>query len=194
MPLTNVDSAVTTKICEEFDQFVIHGFSNQPYMRGLSPKVVKSLLTKNDQLAQLDQMEQHWRRAGNDCMACTDAVTYYQEAIAERESWRLWLTSFSRAAYHSDALLLPFIIYAHEGRRDDRGLIVAYRQVGIALLLIDTNNGQLIWAGGRTAEGRRQEPRAKTGPEIPAYPPWEEVMNRLFVNEIWQEFPGRQNF
>ncbi|MFW7377820.1 MAG: hypothetical protein ACOH5I_03290 [Oligoflexus sp.] len=194
MPLSNIPEDNRRELCQNLDQFVVEGFKNQPYMRGISPSVVLALLEREEKLDILDRIDELWRRQPSDCSNCTNAVSYYKQAISERESWRLWLSEFSRAAFNSDAILIPFITYAHEGRTEERGLSVAYRNGGTILLLIDTNTGALIWAGGREAQARRQLPKTQAGPESPEYPAWSELVNRLLIDEIWQQFPGRQNY
>ncbi len=178
----------TQSLCQKFDQFVVSGFDGQPFMRGISPKLVGKLLEqaqKPDYLAKLDEL---WYRPGQACEKCDHAAQYYQEAIYPRQDWREWLTGLSRATSLADAILLPLIFEAELGTLNDRGLKFGYRKAFVLLLLIDTNNGELIWVGGRQSEARLaagSEQEAKT-------PAAEELFQNLFINNIWIEFPGRQ--
>lgn len=194
MSLSNVDRDRLLDICESFDSFIIEGFQGQPYMRGISAGVVKQLLEREGQLDILTEIDEHWRRQTGECAKCNRAIDYYKQVLSARQPWRIWLTGFSRTAYNSDAILFPLLTYVHEGRLDDRGITISFRKIGGLLLLIDTNTGELIWAGGREAEARRQLPRREAGPDEPPLPEWSEVYERLFTIELWQEFPGRQNF
>jgi len=194
MLLSNVSRDVKSDLCKAIDQFVVDGFKNQPYMRGISPTVVLALLEREKEDELLDRIDELWRRQPGDCSRCTSASAYYNQAIAQRESWRLWLSRFSRAAFNSDAVLIPFITYTHEGRTVERGLTVAHRNAGGLLALIDTNTGTLIWTGGREAQARQQKPNAQSGPDEPTFPDWPEVISRLLIDELWMQFPGRQNY
>ncbi len=179
-------------LCQQFNQYVLQGFEGQPYMRGVSPRVVTALLERNGQKALLSQLDQLWFQPGQSCAKCEEAISYYREVIAPRAEWRSWLTQFSRAASSSDAILLPFIVSANSRRMDDRGLVYAQRRATVALLLIDTNNGQLIWIGSRSAEVRKPLRDKDPQPSPEQFPLWEDLWQRLFVEDLWQEFPGRQ--
>lgn len=179
-------------LCQQFDQFVLQGFEGQPYMRGISPRVVSALLEKNGQKNLLSQLDELWYQPGQACSECEQAVSYYRQVIAPRSEWRTWLSQLSRSASNSDAVLIPFLVQGSSQRIDDRGLAYAQRQANLALLLIDTNNGQLIWMGARSAEVRRPLRDKEPTPAPEQFPPWDELWRRLFVEDLWQEFPGRQ--
>ena len=76
--------------------------------------------------------------------------------------------------------------------RGGRAVINARRAASIALLLVDTNTGELIWSGGREAEISNKVfadyPRVKT--MLP--PPQEDLKKHLFTDAVWLGFPGRQ--
>jgi hypothetical protein len=175
-------------LCDKFDQFVLEGFDGQPYMRGISPRVVLKLLEQNQQPNPLTRIDELWFRPGQACESCQHPATYYRDVIAPRPDWRAWLTNFSRNASQSDAILLPLIVSADKGTKNDRGLIFNFRQAALALLLIDTNNGELIWIGGREAETRL--PKEKDAPD--QLPDIDDFHRNLFIPDLWLEFPGRQ--
>lgn len=232
---SNVSDQDLQSLCEKFDQFILHGFSGQPYMRGLSPKLVTQLLEKAEEEAKaakeedeadqkqaseanaatetskdeepsdseedanaigpamLTQIPELWHQQANSCQQCMDAIAYYQQSIASRPAWLDWLNRFSRGAYNADSLLIPFIMHAQEIKGDDRGILIAKREAKARLFLVDTNNGQLIWAGGRTASVFNRD-RQQLDADKLNFPSWDELGNRLFRNDIWQQYPGRQNF
>lgn len=191
-PATELPGPELQLFCQSVDQFILQGFEGQPYMRGLSPRVVAALLEKNGQKNLLTQLEQLWFSPGQSCSECEQAVTFYREVIAPRNDWRSWLAQLSRAASSSDAILLPMLVHVGSQRINDRGLAYAQRRATLALLLIDTNNGQLIWIGGRSAEVRKPLRDKEAAPRPEDFPPWEDLWRRLFVEDLWQEFPGRQ--
>jgi hypothetical protein len=189
-PLSNTSVEEANKICAGLDEFVVDGFRNQPFMRGFSPKAVAKLLDTNKQSALLKEIEMLWRPADVDCTKCRTPMKFYTTAVADQQLWRLWLTQLSKATRNADAILLPFISYHFTDRQDDRGLDVARRSIGIVLLLIDTGTGKLIWSGGRESYAANIDV-PKTGPQSIQPPGIEPVLARVFVEDVWKEFPGR---
>lgn len=179
-------------LCDSFDSYVLAGFDGQPYMRGIAPVAVKKRLESDPKGPQLDQLEQLWFRPSQVCEACRNPTSYYKEVVGARSDWRQWLSSVSRETASSDALLIPFVAEAQGEVINDRGLYYATRSAQIVLLLVDTNNGDLIWAGAKKGEIR--QPIEKKPDDLKALPlpSWEELNQRLFVPELWAEFPGRQ--
>ena len=175
-------------LCQAFDTYVLQGFEGQTYMRGLSPKVVKTLLEQNKEPNFLAQLDELWFRPGQACEACRHPASYYNEVIAPRIEWRTWLVNLSRLTSQADAVLLPLFVTAKQGEINDRGLLFNNRQAAIALLLIDTNNGQLIWMGGRQTESLAP----KTSSTDTALPDPVTFFKNLFALDLWLEFPGRQ--
>ena len=114
--------------------------------------------------------------------------------IRERTKWVAWLGETSARLKNADALLLPFITHALERRYVDRGLRVAERGLGVALLLVDTNTGELLWSGGRSAvvPAKRLEAAGVAGELAP--PDWARVEERVYTDDLWRDFPGRQTY
>jgi hypothetical protein len=190
MPMTAWTPDDQTAICNRFDEFVLDGFKNQPFMRGFSPKAVLKLLENSQQTSMLKEIEMLWRPANVDCQTCRTPMSFYQTAVASQQLWRLWLAQLSRATRNSDAVLVPFALYHKNDTYDDRGLRVARRSLAVVLLLIDTGSGNLIWSGGRESYASTiSAPDAVATP--PAAPPLGEVLDRVFVEDVWKEFPGR---
>lgn len=195
LPLTNVGVAETKALCTEFDNFVLKSFNDQPYMKGYSPKFVAQQLTEAGAADLASKLPDAWAHRGSDCGTCETVPAFYHASIAGRLEWLTWLNSLSKNVRHADAVLLPFVTYAYERRLDDRGLVVAERGAGVTILLVDTNNGVLLWAGGREASVPHKElantPAGK-GPQSPPMPGWDDVYARLFTEPLWRAFPGRQ--
>lgn len=193
MPLSNIPRAEMQKLCTDLDQFIIAGFDNQPFMKGLTQKYVDKLYhAKFPKQGIAESIAHQWEHKSDDCVGCRTATSFYHTSIEARKPWSVWLTEFAKATNGSDSLLLPLIIYNNITHDDERGLVVARRTAGVALLLIDTNTGELIWSGGREAEVVskvfRDDPRA--GALDP--PDQDELKKRLFTDALWLEFPGRQ--
>ena len=192
LPLTNVSDQQVTAICAAFDTYVLGGFSDQPYMKGFSPKFVSQLLAESKAPNLLAQWNELWNHRGSDCNDCQTIPAFYQSSIANRPERLTWLNEFSKNVRHADAALLPFVTFAYERSYDDRGLEIAERGAGIALLLVDTNNGHLIWAGGREVSAPNKELLKVPSAKGPTLPDWQIVYGRLFAEPLWRGFPGRQ--
>lgn len=194
LPLTSAKDADLQALCSGLDAYVIAGFNGQPYMKGFSPKAVLKSLDDSSQEGLLEQLPALWLHTSGDCADCTTPPAYYRTTIARRPAWLQWLNTLSKGARNADAALLPFVTYAYGKSYDDRGLAVAERAAGVALLLVDTNNGELLWSGGREAavQSKRLEGGNVAGPLTP--PTWSAVAERLYTEELWREFPGRQVF
>ena len=194
LPLTRPDDPAIPALCAKADEFVLAGFNQQPYMKGFSPKSVLKALSDAKQPNLLSRLDAIWAHDGGDCQDCTSAPGFYVASRAQRQNWLLWLSELARSARNVDAILIPFVTYAQERSYLDRGLRVAERRAAVVLLLIDTNNGQLLWAGGRDGTAQSKVLPSGKGPGEPPLPPWSEVEPRLFTEDLWREFPGRQIF
>ena len=193
MPLSNAPMAEMSELCTAFDTFVAQGFENQPFMKGLSPKFVEKMYAASGATAKFsDVIALQWQFRSTDCAICRSVQTFYNASIAPRKEWAVWLSEFAKATKGADALLLPMVVYSATSKGDDRGVINARRAASIALLLVDTNTGELIWSGGREAEISNKvfadDPRVKT--MLP--PPQEDLKKHLFTDAVWLGFPGRQ--
>lgn len=192
LPLTSAKDQDVQALCAAFDQTVLKGFDGQPYMRGFSPKFVAQKLEAAGQKDALAKVPQLFAHGPDACERCGSIPDYFERSLAPRPELRAWLADVSRAVRNADAVLLPFVAYAYEQRLNDRGLHVALRAVGVSLLLVDTGRGELLWAGGREASVPNQRlEAAKVHVEL-ELPAWEAVGERLFTEDLWRDFPGRQ--
>lgn len=190
---TTVRESAGQALCERVDAFVEQGFANQPYMRGYSRRFVAQSLAAAGLNAR-DPL-QLWAKlkVQGPCPTCLSAPTAYSSLVATQSDWLAWLARYSAASNYSDAVLLPFVTHAYERAYDDRGLVVHERGIGVALLLIDTASGQLLWAGGRSTvvPNKRLAAQTKKDAALP-FPDWEFVWERILTSALWLEFPGRQ--
>ena len=190
-PLTAPESVVA-EICTGFDAFILQGFERQPYMKGLSPRFVNQALSGKNLQSPSAVIHRVWAREGGPCTGCASPLVYYKTKVMPSASWQIWLGELSQSARNADAILLPLILSAEESRYHERGIAVAERSAEILLLLIDTASGRLMWAGGRQVH--LPEKRLAQDLQQPDFdpPPWSDVTQRLFVEPVWQDFPGRK--
>ena len=193
LPLTSQKEADVNTLCAQYDTFVTEGFKAQPYMRGLSPKLITKVIETEKKPSLIEDGFKLWTSSlSSACMNCKTAAGYYSSSIAALPDWRKWLAEFGGVAKGADAILIPFFMYAYEDLLDDRGLIEKKRAAGVSLLLVETSTGALIWAGNQEAVATTKEFSTSSSAKELAFAPWERVMQRLLVNNIWRDFPGRQ--
>jgi hypothetical protein len=194
LPISTIQKADFDQFCARLNQFVIDGFTGQPFMRGLGSKAVQQALEKAARPQMLQEIDALWAHRAGDCEECQHAAEFYEKSIANRKEWRDWLYQFSSSVLNVDAVLLPFVTYATQQKINDRGFDDAVRKAGIVILLIDPVSGTLIWAGGREAAATKRYQRVAKVGDVTEYPAWELVYERLFLEDVWAEFPGRQLF
>ena len=193
LPMINRPKEEIASICEDFDKYVADGFDNQPYMKGLSPKLVDKLYNAAGITPSIaDTIVQEWRSLPADCQECDNLPTFYNQSIRPRSSWQIWLTKFSNATKGSDAIMIPFLLSANTRLEDDRGVWQSIRSGALAILLIDTNDGSLIWSGGRESDVIYKALVNSTNKSEMKEPPLDDLKRRLLTDALWLEFPGRQ--
>ncbi len=193
-PTSNFSPDDIQALCRKFDEFILRGFEGQPFMRGLSPKAVEKGLAAAQKPQHVDEINHQWRHLGTPCVPCNNPVSFYNTAIAPRGDWLLWLNTLSRSVRNADAVLLPLITFGSHLQFNDRGVIVNQRRAGVVMYLIDTERGSIIWAGGREAEVSHKALVGATETTPPALPSLDRLMERLFIDDMWKDFPGRQQF
>ncbi|MBF0441002.1 MAG: hypothetical protein HQK54_03790 [Oligoflexales bacterium] len=241
-PLFNVKEEEIKELCNKFNSFIVAGFDRQPYMRGLSTKLIIKLLLEQSKKDQSEskkgtlsstkeklgkdkntketkenkenkeqlplknenivptfetlqkEISELWKHKPGDCTECENPPSFYSASISKRTDWQMWLNTLSKSTRNVDALLLPVLTYGYQEKYNDRGVEVFSKKASVSIFLIDTNNGVLIWAGGREAEAvtKRLERNGVKEELVP--PSWEIIYERLFIKDLWKEFPGRQNF
>ena len=184
LPAANISNKILTETCSAFDSKVLQAFENQPYMNGISPKALQKVLT--DHPTKLSDIDQLWERDATTCLDCTDPGAFYRRSIAARIPWRTWLQQIADRTKDGDAILMPFIISMQQNQFTDRGIPMMRHSGTVALLLIDSRNGDLIWFRSRTAI-LDQLAQSITA----AHNPWDLLRQRLWIPYLWDGFPGR---
>ncbi len=186
-PIGNAAPTDEIILCKRIDQMVLDGFLQQPYMSGFTPKSVAKQMeaTFPDYI---EKMQVLWK--GPPCPSCETPLEFYKKISAMEPNWLAWLKKVSEQTRYSDAVLLPFLLFAQEQQFDDRGMGTSRRAAGVLLLLLSTHDGSLIWGGKQTAllETQMQPSAAML---FPPYPEWEKLYPALFTEGLWKGFPGR---
>lgn len=183
----------TTSLCEEFDKYVADGFDNQPFMKGLSPRLVEKMYTNAGLLPEIfTSISTEWAAKDSDCQNCRTLPSMYKISIKPRRSWQIWLSKLSSATKGADAVMIPLILSTNTRLENDRGMQLSIRSGAIGILLIDTNDGSLIWSGGRQAEVIYRAFANSVSAKSLREPPLDDLKRRLLTDAIWIDFPGRQ--
>jgi hypothetical protein len=182
-----------TVLCEEFDKYVADGFDNQPFMKGLSPKLVEKLYAAAGLSPQIfTAISTEWAAKNTDCKDCRSLPAMYKLSIKGRQQWQIWLSKVSSATKGADAVMIPLVLSSNTRIENDRGILLSIRSGSIGMLLIDTNNGSLIWSGGRQAEVIYKAFANSVSAKAMREPPLDDLKRRLLTDAIWIDFPGRQ--
>ena len=188
-PKTDLSDETTQRLCTDFDDVVVKSFTNQPYVRGYSPSFVLKILKAKNKLDLIGDIGAAWTTQKDiQNLPIRGPVDYYKLAVQPNVRWREQLQELANNVKGVDAVLLPLLISGRNSRRDERGVIVYERTASVLALLINTANGELIWTGGRKASASRQHFKGQSGGK---FPDWQQVAERLFVNSLWRDYPGR---
>ena len=190
-PQSNISEKDRASFCPSVDEYVLEGFRGQTFMRGHTPKAVNKALLESGKMALVGALSQLWRFEAARSASCADIPAYYNGLVKPRREWRQWLLEMSAATYQSDAILIPFMAFAREDKINDRGLLLAKRALGVVLLLIDTQSGDLIWAGNRQSTMSRQRLVDQVELTYPDFPPWSGLVREILIDALWREYPGK---
>ncbi|MBI2601864.1 MAG: hypothetical protein HYW48_02305 [Deltaproteobacteria bacterium] len=190
-PRSNVRDEDLKEPCRELDDYILLSFDAQPFMKGFTPKALGKFLVEAKKQSLMDVLASFFRYDPELCEDCQDIAMFYNESVKVRDEWRQWLRSFSEATHESDALLLPIFAFAWEDRENDRGLMLSKRALGVTLLLVDVETAQLIWVGGRRTTHSTQAFANATQGEFPEFPPWTKLWERILIEDLWRQYPGR---
>jgi hypothetical protein len=179
------------EFCKSIDAYVLEAFRGQNFMRGFTPRAVEKALSEAKKLPLLDSFMSHWRLDPKECGNCADIGTLYTRVVKPGPAWREWLLDFSTSTHHSDALLIPILDFAREDKENDRGLLLSKRSMGVVILLIDTQNGNLIWTSQRQSTLSTHRLREGAGVSFPDFPEWKLITRELLIDTLWREYPGR---
>lgn len=192
-----------SSLCHEFNKEVIKGFSDQPFMNGYTPNAIAKMVSPSKASSDLSKLQEklaaftfeglkYWRHQPSLCDKCINVPSTYEHSFIKNQEWRHWLHEFSRQTQYSDALLMPFILFQNQQKRNDRGLLISERSAQIALVLIDTNNGKIIWSQQKEATANNQNLPKNAEHGFPEFPKWAVIYKRLFTKDLWTDFPGKQ--
>lgn len=181
-------NSLLPELCPSIDSAIIQGFTNQPYMNGFTPKLVQQMLKKSDLDTHLDDLTAFWKRPVTTSPSSEGLLESYRNFTLPNPKWLVWLHQLSQATGYSDGLLLPLIVWVEESQDTVQGLLTFQRTLKLGLLLLDTNNGNVIWYGERASTLSQI---SVNGKESTTFVPWPKLLENSLTEELWMNFPGR---
>jgi hypothetical protein len=114
------------------------------------------------------------------CFSRSSFIEFYSYCLSQEKSWLSALNSLSAQTLNADAALITVITNLNDKVVNNQYQI----STDISVLLVDTNNGKLIWGNSKHAQLVNSNEKA-------FYPRWQDLFNSIFVPEFWKNFPGR---
>ena len=114
------------------------------------------------------------------CLARKNFVEFYSYCLSKEPDWLDGLNRLSARVLNADSALLTVVTNLQNHVNKGQYEITA----GISVLLVDTNNGELIWGNTKTET-------LKNADDQKAFPKWESLLNNILTPDFWSRFPGR---
>ena len=193
---SSIDPAIVNaqQIIPKIQNKVIQSFNGQPNINGHSFSAV-SIAIGNVKPTVWDKLNDSMKLIANrfnsnetsvrtlitsSCLARRNFMEFYSYCLAPDPIWIDNLNSLAARVLNADTALLVVITDIESAVIDD-----VYGISGsFSILLVDTNNGKLIW--GKDGSSSLLNPKDKK-----YYPSWDELTNKIFNDDFWDKFPGR---
>lgn len=173
---------------------VTSAFQNQPGVNGVSFSTVRQAIGKRPNVwdvldAQMrstslkltSRNSQERAELSSDCLKRKNFLDFYSFCLAPEKKWVSGLNTLSAKVLNADSALLTAITRLEKTTEKNRYGIAA----GLALVLVDTNTGKLIW--GKQTSGELLAPEGSA-----SFPEWSPLFESLLNDNFWAEFPGRK--
>lgn len=193
---SSIDLAIVNaqQIIPKIQNKIIESFHAQPNINGYSYSAVSTAIG-NVKPTVWDKLNDSMKLVANrfnssetsvrtliisSCLARKSFVEFYSYCLSPDPLWINNLNSLAAKVLNADTALLVVVTNIQSSVVDD----VYGISGGFSVLLVDTNNGKLIW--GKDALISLLNPEDKK-----YYPSWDELINKIFNHEFWEKFPGR---
>ncbi len=114
------------------------------------------------------------------CLARKNFIEFYSYCLAQDKDWLAGLNTLSSRVLNADSALITVITHL-ENKEENQN----YKTIGsFAILLVDTNNGKLIW-------GNFKKEILINPPDKKYFPQWDDLLNKVLDADFWNGFPGR---
>lgn len=188
-------SLMSGELTATLETRILAAFKNQPGVNGIAFQTVRTALKTNPKIYK--DLDNEMRTMGelansgtaretllltSECRARKNFLDFYQHCLLKSQRWIGALNQLSMAVQNADSTMIPIITAIEKNTEKD----VYALKFGLALLLVDTNNGRLIWGRDVTVK-LSSTSGSKQFPEVAA------AYDKLFTESFWAEFPGRRS-
>lgn len=184
----------STPVMQKLESKVIDSFHSQPNINGYPFSAVAKALGKtsptiHDELntalknvvSRFSSRETKTRILITPrCLGRKSFIEFYTYCLAPDPKWIQSLNSLSAKILNADTALLVFLDNLQSNQKE--GLYAL--SGGVAILLVDTNNGKLLW-------GNESFATLNNPPDKLYFPKWDDLANALLPISFWKGFPGR---
>jgi hypothetical protein len=187
-------SLISGEVITAVESRILSAFKNQPGVNGIAFQSVRFSLKSIPKLP--SDIDSEIRLMGqltnsgaaretllltSDCRSRQNFLDFYKHCLLKSQRWVPLLNQFSLAVQNSDSILIPVITSLEKNMI--RGIYSV--RFGVALLLIDTNSGRLLW-------GRDAAVQIDSAAGAKQFPDIKLAYDKLFTEDFWAEFPGRR--
>ena len=186
---------ITEKLIPSLENKIIDSFSHQPNINGYPFSAVKKAIEIKPKLGVWDNLDQTMKNVGSrfssrdikirllitpNCLARRNFVEFYSYCLAGEPAWLTNLNLLSAQVLNADSALITVIT-----ELQDKVVNKQYQiKGGLAILLVDTKNGKLIW-------GNYESETLINSADKQYFPSWDDLLNKILVPDFWNNFPGR---
>ncbi|MFZ9519720.1 MAG: hypothetical protein ACO3A4_04515 [Silvanigrellaceae bacterium] len=183
------------EIITAIESKILSAFKNQPGVNGIGFQSVRSSLKTTPGLSA--NIEGEMRSMGQlansgsaretlllsgECRSRKSFLDFYKHCLLKSQRWVPLLNQFSLVVQNSDSMLLPILTSLEKFTNKDTYSV----RFGVALLLVDTNSGRLIW-------GRDSSVLVESPAGVKQFPDLKTAYDKIFTESFWAEFPGRRS-
>ena len=191
---------VTEKIIPSLEKKIMESFTNQPNVNGYPFSAVKKALHYHENPSEgnsvwnsmsVNLKEIAARFSSRDiktrlqinpkCLARKNYVEFYSNCVSHETQWLANLNLLSSQVLNADAALITVITELKKNQLPNKQYEI---KGGIAVLLVDTNNGNLIWGNDKTETILYPVDKKY-------FPSWDDILNKILTPNFWNGFPGR---
>lgn len=193
---TSIDPAavVTSQIQSQIESKILAAFKNQPNVNGISFQTVRSLIKESPKLA--SEIDTELKTIGQlansgstkellllskECRSQKNVLDFYKHCMIHSSKWIPLMNQFANTVQNADSVLVPILTTLEKSTEKNIYTV----RVGVALVLIDTNSGKLIW--GRDSIIQFDSPQGTK-----QFADVNSMLDKIFTEEFWHEFPGRR--
>ncbi len=187
----------TEKLFSLMETKILKAFENQPNINGYSYDIVRNALEKKPNTKMLlDQLNKSMNDVAGrfssrdiskrilitpECLSRKNFLDFYSFCLSSHRDWLDGLNKLSFQVMNADSAIITVVNNLKNSEKNTHYTI----SLGVAVLLVDTNNGKLIW-------GNEANLSLEQNDNSSALPSYQKLIDNLFSENFWKGFPGRK--